>query len=459
MRQLAADILKQAQQQGASSAAVGVNSGSGYSVMVRNGRTEHVENHRGKSLGITVYFGKRVGNASTDDLSQDAVWRTLEKACYIARYTSEDPYAGLAEPELMAYNYQDLDLYHPSSVSIASTIEIAQECEAIGLGYDKRIVNSDGVAVANSQSFGLYANTHGFVGCFRTTSYNMTCNLIAAVKRTLTTSVKRANKQLDARTTPLRQEQMQRDGDYTVARRRELLISPQELGISAACFTLRRLGARRLTTRECPVIFEAPVAKSLIGTLLSAVSGSNLYNKMSFLCDTLGKEVIAPHLSIDEQPHVMQALGSAAFDGEGVLTKQQPIVNEGILARYILSSYSARKLKMRTTGNAGGCYNIFITTRNKAMDFKELLLTMDTGLVLIELLGHGVNMITGDYSCGAFGFWVEKGIIQYPVEGITIAGNLKDMLRNIIAMSNDTDKRGTIFTGSLLVSSMQVGGE
>lgn len=448
LQELAQDLLKQAKLLGASDAEISLGISRGYSVTVRHAQPANVEHNSDKGLSISVYFGKRVGNASTTDFSKEALKLSLEKACYIARYINEDPYAGLADPELMAYNYQNLDLqlFHPWNISIAQAIKIATKCEAAGLAYDKKIIKSDGTVVNNAQSFSLYANTYGFSGYKKTTVHDMSCVLIAAEK------AGRGKKYHG------KQGKMQRDGDYTLARNPALLLNAKALGESAARLALRRLGARHITTRTCPVIFEAPIAKSLISILLSAVSGGNLYNRTSFLCDCLDKKVIAPHLTIDENPHVPQAIGSSPYDQEGVQNKQQLIVSDGTLVRYILGSYTARKLNMKTTGNAGGCYNIFVKTSNHDLSFADLLKEMQTGLLVTELMGSGVNMVTGDYSCGAFGFWVENGIIQHPVDGITIAGNLKDMLHNIVTMSNDIDKRSVIFTGSLLISNMQVGG-
>jgi len=451
--QLVNDVLKQAKKLGASSAAVGLSIGTSTEVSVRMEKVEHVEQSCGRSLGIKVYFGQRVGSASTSDFSTEAIRLTIEKACYIARYTNDDPCAGLADAELMARNLPPLDLYHPWSISTVAAIKLARRYEAAGLACDRRIINSDGATVGTGESFGIYANTHGFVGSRLATLHSVSCSFIAAEKNK---RIKLKAKSKSGAAAIYRK--MQRDGDYTTARVAKLLAPVKVLGESAAKFALRRLGARHLKTRECPVIFEAPVAKTVIGSLLSAVSGSNLYNKTSFLCDYLGKQVLAKHLSIDEQPHLLQGLGSAAFDADGVQTKQQLIVADGMLDRYILGSYSARKLKMKTTGNAGGCYNIFVKTSSNEMDFKALLKAMGTGLVVIELLGSGINITTGDFSCGAFGLWVERGEIKYPVDGITIAGNLKEMLLNIVAMSNDIDCRGTLFTGSLLVPRIQVGG-
>lgn len=400
------------------------------------GEVESIQQQRGKSLDITAYFGKKLGTASTSDFSKKSIQLTIAKACHIARFTNQDPYSGLADAKLMAYNYPDLNLCHPWDLTIPQAINLAKKYEEAGLSYDNKITNSEGTVINNRESYGIYANTHGFMGCCPATLHSITCNFIAKKK-----------------------SQMQRDGDYTISRSHKFLAPSKILGQNAAKLTLRRLGARHITTRECPVIFEANLAKSLISHFLSAASGGPLYNKTSFLCDQLGKQVFAKHLSIDEQPLVPGLLGSAAFDHEGVRTKAQSIVEDGKLTRYILGSYAARKLKMQTTGNAGGCYNIFLNTKNKEMDFAALLQEMDTGVLVIELLGQGVNINTGDYSRGAFGFWVEKGEIQYPIESFTIAGNLKDMLRNIVAMSNDVDKRDTIFTGSLLIPKMHVGGK
>lgn len=427
--------MRQAKKAGASSSELNITTGSGYVVSVRMGEVENINQYCGKSLDVTVYFGKKSGTASTSDFNKKAIQLTIEKACYIARFTNKDPYSGLAEPALMAYDYPDLGLYHPWSLTIPQAITLAKKYEAAGLNYDRKITNSEGAAISNRESFGIYANSHGFLGCCPTTLHSIACSFIAKQK-----------------------SQMQRDSDYTIARSHELLTPWKTLGQNAAKLSLRRLGARTIPTGDYPVIFEASIAKSLISHLLGAASGGHLYNKTSFLCNKLGKQVLAKHLSIDEQPLLPGYLGSAAFDNEGVKTKAQSIVEDGILTRYILGSYSARKLKMKTTGNAGGCYNIFLNTKNKKMDFNELLQEMNTGVIVIELLGQGVNITTGDYSRGAFGFWVENGKIKYPIERFTISGNLKDMLKSVVAMSYDIDTRDTIFSGSLLIPKMHIGG-
>ena len=436
LKQIAEDILIQTKHSGASDAEVSISSGQGYSTTVRLGKVESINQQQAKSLDVTVYFGKKMGTASTADFSKKSLHLTIAKACHIANFTNQDRYAGLADPSLMAHNYPDLDLYHPWQITIPQAIELAKKYEEAGLTYAKQITNSEGTTINSKESYNVYANTNNFLGHYPTTLHSVSTSLIAQNK-----------------------SQMQRDGDYTVSRVPKLLTATKPLGQNAAKLTLRRLGARHIKTQECPVIFEAAIAKSLIGHLLSAASGSHLYNKTSFLSQCLGKQVLAPHLSLDEQPLLPKALGSAAFDNEGVATTAQKIAENGKLVRYLLDSYAGRKLKMQTTGNAGGYYNIFLTTKNKEIDLTTLLQEMNKGLLVIELLGQGINLTTGDYSRGAFGFWVENGHIQYPVEGFTIAGNLKDMLGNIVAMSNDIDKRDTIFTGSLLIPKMHIGGK
>lgn len=437
---IAEDVLRQAKAMGATAAEVNIAQGGGITVQVRNGQPESVEQSKGKTVGITVYFGHRIGNAISSDLSDEAIKLSLNKACHIARFTSEDPFVRLADPELMAYDYPDLDLYHPYDLDVNKAIALAQECEAIGLNCDRRITSSEGAAVEAAQTFALYANSHGFIGTQDATRYHLSCSLIAGTG-----------------------DKRQRDGYYSVAHDYRDLKSAEKVAKMAAKRAARRLDPRSLTTRKCPVIFVSEVAKDIIDHFLAAVSGGSLYRKASFLLDSLHRPVMAKHLSIEECPHLPKALGSAPFDSEGVRNNRSFIVAQGILARYILDSYSARKLNMKTTGNAGGVHNAVVKSAAKSRpggySLPALLKLMDTGLLVMELMGDAVNIITGDYSQGAFGFWVERGEIQYPVDGITIAGNLRDMLMDIVAIGNDVDKTGGIHMGSVLLEKMMVAGK
>ncbi len=431
---LASDILQQAKAQGASSAEVGISSSNGFSVTVRLGEVETVEYNRDKGVGITVYFGQRKGSASTSDTQPDAIKAAVTAACHIARLCGEDNCAGLAEAELLAKNYPDLDLYHPWAIDPEQAIELANNCETQARAFDKRIVNSEGASVASHQGLSVYANTQGFIGSYLSSRHSFNCALVAQDSAG-----------------------MQRDGSYTVARDPADLENVNVIAKEAGERTVKRLGARRVKTCQAPVVFQAEVARGLIGSLLGAISGGNLYRKASFLVDKLGQAVFAKQVHIYQRPHIPKALGSAPFDGEGVATYDNDLIKEGVLQNYILGSYSARKLGMRSTGNAGGAHNIFINTSDK--DLKGLLQLMDTGLFVTDVMGQGVNRVTGDYSRGATGFWVEKGIIQYPVEEITIASNLCEMYQQIIAVGNDIDRRGSIQTGSILIEKMMIAGE
>lgn len=434
LKQLTSDILQLAKNKGATNAEVNLVIGGGFNINVRKGEIETLDFNRGKELGLTVYFGNRKGSAGTCDLNPDAIKLITEKACHIARYTNEDPCNGLADPDLMAYNYPDLDLYYPWEISVDKSIEIAKECEAYGLAADKRIVNSEGAHINNAQSYGIYANSHGFIGAFPTSFYTLSCSLIAQEK-----------------------DDMQRDSEYTFSRNPNELETPAVIGAKTAKLALDRLGAKHLTTRECPVLFHNQIAKSLIASFVKAISGGNIYRKTSFLLSHLGKQVFPNNISIDERPHLLKGPGSAPFDAEGVITKPRFLIKDGILQGYVLGSYSARKLGLKTTGNADGIHNLFITTGK--LDFNGMLRLMHKGLLVTEVLGGGTNLTTGDYSLGAFGFWVENGEIQYPVEGITIAGNLKDMLLNIVDIGNDVDNRNNYRTGSILIERMIVAGK
>ena len=425
--------LAEAKKSGASAAEAGVNISQGLAVTVRLGEVETVEHTRDKGMGVTVYFGQRTGSANTTDFSDQALRETVRAACTIAKYTAEDDCAGLADPALLAKQIPDLDLNHPWNPGTERAIELARAAEAAARNVDARIANSEGGSLSSHEGLEVYGNTHGFLGTVATTRHSLSVSVIA---------------QDDSG--------MQRDYWYSVARAAAGLESPEKVGQLAARRTLRRLSSRKLSTRECPVLYEAPIATSLVSHFISAVRGTSLYRQASFLLDSIGKPIFADFVRIHEQPHLKGALGSAAFDSEGVATKPRDIVRDGILQGYVLDSYSARKLKMQTTGNAGGAHNLTIDPGKENLE--QLLKRMNTGLLVTELIGFGVNNVTGDYSRGAAGFWVENGEIQYPVEEITIAGNLKDIVRNIVAIGNDVDTRGNIRSGSILIESMTVAG-
>lgn len=430
---IAESALAAAREQGVGAAEAAAHLSQGLAVTVRLGEVETLEQTRDKGLSVTVYFGKRSGSASTTDLSPAAVRDTVRAACTIARYTAEDPCAGLADPERLARSIPDLDLLHPWNPPVERAIELARECEAAALAVDPRITNSEGGSLSSYEGVEVYANTHGFIGTSAGTRHNLSAAVIAQDE-----------------------SGMQRDYWFTVSRRPDGLDSPIAVGKQSAQRALRRLGARKLTTRRAPVIYEAPVATSLLSHFVGAVRGESLYRGASFLIDHLGKEIFPPHIRIHEQPHLKGALGSAPFDNEGVATAPRDLVRAGVLQGYVLDSYSARKLKMQTTGNAGGVHNLTIDPGPRGL--QELLKQMGTGLLVTELIGFGVNIITGDYSRGAAGFWVENGEIAYPVEEITIAGNLRDMYRGIVAVGSDVDVRGNIRTGSIWIDGVTIAG-
>lgn len=433
LEDLVRDILAEARAQGASDAEAGVSFEAGLSVTVRLGEVETLEYHRDRGLGVTVYFGRRKGSASTSDISPAAVRETVRAACGIAHYTAEDPCAGLADADRMAAEIPDLDLYHPWDVSAERAIELARECEDAARAVDPRITNSEGASVSSHRGLRVYGNTNGFIGGYPSTRHSISCTVIGQ-----------------------QGESMQRDYWYSVAREHGALESPAAIGRRAAERTVRRLGGRKLTTRRVPVLFVPEMARSLLGHLVGAIRGGSLYRKASFLVDHLGKEIFPSHVRIHEQPHFKRALGSAPFDTEGVATQARDVVRDGRLEGYVLDSYSARKLGMQTTGNAGGVHNLIIEPGK--LNLEGLLRQMGTGLLVTELMGQGVSIITGDYSRGAAGFWVEDGEIRYPVEEITVAGNLCDMFRQLVAVGNDVDVRGNIRTGSWLIESMTVAG-
>ena len=439
LQEMSARVLRLAKAAGASAAETDISLGIGQNVSVRMGETETIEYNRDKGASVTVYFGQRRGHASTSDLSDQALADTVAAACNIARYTAQDPFCGLADAELMATEFPDLDLYHAWDISVEEAIELAKRCEAAARAVDTRISNSEGASVSNSESLSVYANSHGFCAGYSTSRHGISASVIAE-----------------------QGDSMQRDYWYTTARAPADLETPEHVGRLAGQRTVRRLGCRKLKTAQVPVLFEAPLAGGLISSLISAVSGGNLYRKSSFLLDSLGKPVIASIVDIEEQPHLPKGLASSAFDAEGVATRPRMLVEQGVLQGYLLSSYSARKLGMTSTGNAGGNHNLLVRHAGGAgqqQSFEQLLQTMGTGLLVTELLGHGLNMVTGDYSRGAAGFWVENGVIAYPVEEITIAGNMKDMLMQIVALGSDVLVQSSRQVGSVLIERMTVAGE
>jgi PmbA protein len=432
-RALVEEILHEARTQGATAAEAEVNVAQGLAVTVRLGEVETVEHNRDKGLAVTVYFGNKSGSASTSDLSPAAVRDTVRAACTIAKYTAEDPYAGLADPEHLARELPELDLYHPWPVTVEQAIELAQRCEAAARESDARVTNSEGATVSTHEGLEVYGNSHGFIGSLANTRHSVSCAVIGQDE-----------------------SGMQRDYWFTVARDPDDLDGVETVGRQAALRAVRRLGARKLKTCQVPVIYDAPVAASLWSHFAGAIRGGNLYRRASFLLDQVGQPVFADFVQLFEQPHLRKGLGSTPFDNEGVATRRRDLVKDGILQGYSLDSYSARKLGLTTTGNAGGLHNLTVTPG--AHDLAGLLKEMGKGLLVTELIGFGVNTVTGDYSRGAAGFWVENGEIQYPVEEITVAGNLKEMFRQMRAVGNDVDGRGNIRTGSVLIGNMMLAG-
>ncbi len=431
---LAAQVLDLARAAGASAAETEISEGAGLTVAVRHGEIETIEHNRDKGIGVTVYLGQRRGHASSSDFSADALARTVDKAVSIARYTAEDDCAGLAEADLLAREQPDLDLFHPWDIDVARAGELARTCEAAALAADKRIVNSEGASLSSQVSQFVYANSLGFLGGYPSSRHTLSCAVIAE-----------------------EHEAMQRDYWYTTARAPTDLADGEAVGRRAGERAARRLNGRKLATRQCPVLFEAPVATGLIASFVSAVSGGHLYRRSSFLLDSLGTQVFPSFFQLLERPFLARGLASAPFDSEGVATRDRDVVADGVVRGYFLGSYSARKLGMHSTGNAGGNHNLIVPSTGE--DFAALLRKLDTGLLVTELLGHGLNMVTGDYSRGAAGFWVENGVIAYPVEEITVAGNLRDMFRGIVAIGSDVETRGSRRVGSILIERMTVAGD
>jgi PmbA protein len=433
--------LAHAKKIGATDAAAEASEGSGLSVSARLGKLENVERNRDKSLGVTVYVGKRRGNASTSDFSEAAIQQTVQAAYDIARFTAEDPVAGLPDLQDVATSYPDLDLFHPWALSSEAALELALRCENAAMTTDKRITNSEGAGVSAQQSHFFAAHLRGghmgFRGGYASSRHSLSVAPIAG-----------------------KGDNMQRDYWYSSERDAQNMASPETIGRYAAERSLSRLKARKIATTQCPVLFESPLAAGLLGGFVQAVSGGSLYRKSSFLLDSLGKQVFPKHIDIEEDPFVKGGKASAPFDEEGVKTSARNVVDAGKVSGYFLSTYSARKLGMRTTGNAGGSHNLTLTSRQTKSgdDLEAMLQKLGTGLFVIELMGQGVNYVTGDYSRGATGFWVEKGRIAYPVQEITIAGNMKDMFKGIEAIGSDAYTFGGKRTGSILVNRMKVAG-
>ncbi len=430
---VASAVLAAAGKGGATAAETEVSQAVGQSVTVRRAEVETIAYNRDKSISVTVYLGQRRGHASSADFSDEAIRATVDKALAIARYTAEDPASGLADPARLARSIPDLDLYHPWELAVDGAIELGREAEAAALAVDRRLTNSEGSTVACNEGEFVYANTLGFCAGYRSSRHHIDCSVIGEDDGG-----------------------MQRDYWYTAARAPSDLESAASVGRMAGQRAARRLHARRLGTIECPVLFEAPEAGDLIGFFVAAVSGGALYRKSSFLPGSLGQAVFAPLVSIREEPHVLRGRGSAPFDNEGVATAPRDVVRDGVVRGYFLGSYSARKLGLESTGNAGGSHNLVVS--HGSDDLPALLRRMGRGLLVTEQLGQGVNPVTGDFSRGAAGFWVEGGEIAHPVEEITIAGNLKNMYRDIVAVGSDVDRRGSRHVGSILIGGMMVAG-
>ncbi|MGZ8295036.1 MAG: metalloprotease PmbA [Telluria sp.] len=437
LQQLAQDVLGFAREQGCSDAAVEISEGSGLSVSVRRGKIETIEQNKDKGMGVTVYIGQKRGNASTSDFSPAALRATVEAAYNIARFTAEDECAGLADADMLELSPRDLRLCYPWLISTEEAVQLAQRAEAAAFEVDPRITNSEGSSVYVQQSHFVAANTRGFAGGYPFSRHTLSVAPIAG-----------------------KGARMQRDDWYSSVRDPKNLAKPEAVGRYAAERALARLNARKLDTRTCPVLFEAPLAAGLLGSFVQATSGGALYRKSTFLLDSLGQSIFPSHIQVVEDPHLIGGVGSAPFDEEGVRTVRRNVVENGVLKGYFLSSYSARKLGMQTTGNAGGSHNLALTSTQtkKADSFEGMLRKMGRGLLVTELMGQGTNYVTGDYSRGASGYWVENGVIQYPVEEITIAGNMKDMFQQIVAVGNDVLTRGNKSTGSILIENMVVAG-
>ncbi|MCZ6668466.1 MAG: metalloprotease PmbA [Gammaproteobacteria bacterium] len=432
-KNIVADTLKMAQASGASQAEAGLSVSQGLSVAARMRKLETIEHQQDNGLGISVYFGQHKGSASTSNLEPDAIRKTVEAACNIARYTSEDPCTGLADAELMAQEFNDLDLYHPWEISAEAAIELALECESAALDFDDRIINSEGASVDINAGVSVYGNTHGFLQSERKTRHSISCSVVG---------------ESDAG--------MQRDYWYEISRNPDHLTTARAVGLKAAERTVKRLDARKLKTQQSPVLFVPEIARGLIGHFTAAIGGSAQYRKASFLLGKINTRIFPEFLQLVEYPFESQALGSANFDSEGVKVKQSELVTDGVIQSYLLDSYAARKLGLQSTGHASGVHNLTLQSTGKSFD--DCVKSMHRGLLVTELMGHGVNTVTGDYSRGAAGFWVEKGEVSFPVEEITIAANLKDMFAGIVEIGDDFDMRGSIRTGSIMLENMTIAG-
>lgn len=428
-----ADALSYARKRGAGQAEASASNNTGLTLRVRMREVETLESHQNHSLGVTVYLGQRRGSAGTSDLSSGAVRETVDKALSLARFAAEDEYAGLADAERMATEFPDLDLHHPWDLGAEEAMDLALECEAAALDSDPRISNSEGAGVDTGESAFAYGNSHGFLQSGWSSSHSVSCVVLSE-----------------------QDGQMERDYDFSVARAPEELAPVREVGESAAERTIKRLGARKIRSTRAPVLFVPRVARSLIGHFCAAISGRALYNRASFLLDSLDKPVFADCVNLNERPHIPRGLASRAYDGEGVATADRDLVCGGVLKGYFLGSYSARKLGMASTGNAGGAHNLLLESTGQS--YEELLAEMGEGLVVTEMMGQGANTVTGDYSRGAAGYWVRDGSVQHAVHEITVAGNLKDMFRNIAAIGSDVDRRGGIYTGSILIENLSIAG-
>jgi len=434
LRSIAGDILAVARRLGASDAEAHISEGFGQTVNVRKSEIETIEHNRDKEVGVSCYLGKQSGYASSSDFSREAIEATVRKALTIASFTARDEASGLAEPELLATEVRDLDLFHPWDPSVDDAARMARECEDAAFALDARVTNSEGASVSSQQSQFAIAMTNGFVGAMRTSRHYISCSIIVGEG-----------------------DEMQRDDWYSSARAPSDLASPAAIGDYAGRRALSRLGGRRIRTARVPVIFEAPVATGFIGHFISAASGGSLYRKSSFLLDSLGRQVFSPVVTLREEPHLLRGHASSFFDDDGVATRPREVVSKGVLQEYFLGVYSARKLGMRSTGSAGGNQNLIVTPGDQDLD--ALIRTMGRGLLVTELMGQGVNLVTGDYSRGAAGYWVENGEIRHPVHEVTIAGHLPEMFRNVVAVGNDVIVRGSRRCGSILVDGMTIAGE
>lgn len=432
LKSIVHEVIQQGMKMGATAVEVSASSGKGFSVAARNRQIDELEQQQDTGLGITIFRGHQQGIATTGDLRPAALQQCLKAANDIARFTQPDPCLGLPEPEELAQSWPELSLYHPWEVDSGQATEIALACEEMALAMPG-ITYSDGVFINSYESISVFGNSLGFLEAFKSTRHSLSCSLIAE-----------------------KDGHKERDYDYTAARDSKDLLDFKKIIQSTAEKTVSRLGSRKIATSQVPVLFRPEVATGLIRSLLRAISGGNLYQRSSFLCDSLGKKVFPDFVSIEEDPFVLKGLASCPYDGEAVQVKKRSLVENGHIAGYLLSCYSARRLNMKTTGNSGGAHNIFVSHSDASL--KELIAQMHTGLIVTDVMGQGVNIVTGDYSRGCAGFWVENGEVQFPVSEMTIAGNLKDMFAGIVAIGNDIERRGSTHVGSILVDKMTVGG-